>query len=119
MGREKKYDPELLAQQMSDYIDTTDDPQIAEFCLPKDMPCRDTINELSKNNQNLSDMVKRLIQKQEVYLTRCGNGNLHSSMAIFRLKQTVHGYRDKTEQDVNLSGGLADELKAARERAGK
>lgn len=28
-------------------------------------------------------------------------------------------WRDKTEQDINVSGGLADELKAARERAGK
>jgi hypothetical protein len=37
---------------------------------------------------------------------------------IFNLKNN-YGWKDKTEQDVNLSGGLADELKAARERAGK
>lgn len=106
MARPNKYDPIVLAEQLDVYIDSTDDPQLAEFCLPRNMPCRDTINELSKNCKELSDSLKRMYSKQEVYLSRCGNGELHSTMCIFRLKQPVHGYTDKQQIDQNISGAL-------------
>lgn len=96
---EYMFDRELILIKLHEYIDMTDDPQIKEFCLDRSNPCDDTLVEWGKEiDSGFSAAIKRLIAKQEVYLSR-----QTSVMAIFRLKQPQHGYKDKTEQDINAT----------------
>jgi hypothetical protein len=105
-GPKNKYDPLELTEQLYKYIDETDDPQLAEFCLPRTMPVESTIYRLAETCSELSEAIKRLVKKQEIYLSRCGNGNMHPTICVFRLKQPQHGYTDKQQIDANVSGTL-------------
>ena len=116
MARPIKYDVDLLIEQLHEYIDGADDPQLSEFCLGQDKPCREYLWQIAKNSEELSYVIKKLHSKQELYLSRCGNGTLNPSMAIFRLKQPIHGYVDKTEQEVTVNNSIAERLQRARER---
>lgn len=92
VGRPYTFNYEDVILKLQNYIDNTADPQLKEFCLDRTMPSYDAINDESKKNKLLLQTVKELTDKQEVYLTRHG-----SIMDIFRLKQPIHGYRDKQE----------------------
>ena len=96
-----KYDWNKITAELSDYIDTTDDPQLKEFCIPINRPCYDSINDECNKNPSLLQQVKRLIAKQEVFLTRAQG--INPVLAIFRLKQACHGYKDKQEIDIKTS----------------
>lgn len=115
MARPFKYDWDKVVKDLKQYINNTDDPQLKEFCLSDEQPSYDHINEVCKENTELNHTVKQLIQKQEVFLSRAKD--INPIMAIFRLKQPVHGYRDKQEIDhsveqktiiVNMIGDIND-----------
>lgn len=92
-----KYDYDVVIAKLKQYIDSTDDPQLKEFCLADDIPSHDAINDEMVKNPPLLREVKRLLAKQEVFLTRAKD--INPIMAIFRLKQKCHGFTDKQEID--------------------
>ena len=100
MARPKIYDAQDIAEKLNAYIFSSDDPLLAEFCLPVDQPCEDTIYRLAKENDELSEALKRLVKKQQVYLCRAGKqGSIPFQLAIFRLKQPQHNFRDNFTVD--------------------
>ena len=101
----KVFDKQLILDKFYDYIDNTPDPQLKEFCLDRSYPCEDTLYEWAKDKQSgFSEAIKSLVDKQQVYLTR-----QNTSMAIFRLKQPQHGYKDKT--DIQLDANITQTIK--------
>lgn len=107
MARPNKYDADDLANKLEIYIEEEANPIIAGFCIRPGSPCRDTLYELAKNNKRLSDTIKKAIQKQEVfYENGAALGVVNPTFAIFKLKQPAHGWTDKQQNDVNMSGGL-------------
>lgn len=106
-GRPNKYDPLVLAEQLNEYIDSCDDPLLQEFCLMPDSPSRETLNVLSKNCKDLSDAIRRCMDKQELSIIRKAmSGDANATFAIFRLKQPQHGWTDKQQIDSNINGAL-------------
>lgn len=100
LSRPVVYNADDLADRLNKYIDDNSDPILPEFCSIRDNPSKDTLYRLAKENSSLSDALKRLVIKQEAYLLRCENKPI---MAIFRLKQPQHGYKDKQEIDTTVT----------------
>jgi hypothetical protein len=98
VGRPDFFDWDEIKDLLDEYISSTEDPQLKEFCLGKLVPGYDALNERAKTDGELSQLVKDLIAKQEVYLTRQGG-----AMSIFRLKQACHGFRDTQVVDYSLT----------------
>ena len=99
MARPFVYDWAQVKIKLAEYISVTDDPQLKEFCLSSDVPSYDMINQVSHEDDELAQLVKKLLAKQEVFLSRAKG--IHPLMAMFRLKQKWHGYTDKQEIDVS------------------
>lgn len=105
--------PKLTSEQkqevyesLQSYILSNDDPTIVGF-----VSVNDTAIQYNLNDSNLYDwpefsgLIKRAIKKQEAYLLDGATKNkLNATMAIFRLKQPQHGYKDRTETDVTTNG---------------
>jgi hypothetical protein len=90
-GRPREWDRAELARLISEYVDSTTIPILAEFAAKLGIR-RQFLYEYPE----LKDAVERLIAKKEGALERealCGNVNC--SMAIFSLKQL--GWRDTHE----------------------
>lgn len=102
-SRPKIYDAEELAKQLHDFIDANDDPQLAKFCLPREMPCRDTLNELAKNCTYLSAAITRAKAKCEIYLTG-PDCKIHPKIAGIRLA-TNHGMAERIQQEITGKDG--------------
>ena len=107
MARPDVYNYELVKQKLAEYINNSDDPQLKEFCLADDVPSYDAINDRSKTDSELLHQIKTLVNKQEVFLSRAQG--INPVMAIFRLKQSCHGYKDKTE--VALDANITQTIK--------
>lgn len=108
-GRPPKLTPEQreeVLEAFQDYIQTTDDPTIAGFCAWHEVAIQYWI---TKDNLydwgEFSELRKRAIEKQEAYLVKNGGeGKYNPTIAIFRLKQPQHGYKDRTETDITTAG---------------
>lgn len=101
------YDKQIILERLNKYIESVPDPMIQEFCIDRDNPSRDTIQEWCKTDKDFSVTVKRLLDKQELFLARAKD--INPVMAIFRLKQPVFGYKDK--QDVTIDGNITQTIK--------
>jgi hypothetical protein len=108
-GRPPKLTPKQRKEVLdafSSYIERTPDPTVVGFCANepicfKYLITRHNIEDWSE----FSALQKYCIQKQESYLLMAGGaGRYNPTMAIFRLKQPQHGYRDRTEQDITTGG---------------
>lgn len=104
MARPKKYNGEKLAKDLIEYINSTDDPMVEEFCLINDVS-KDTVYRIAKECAKLSDAIKRVHLKQEIRTRRLvEQGKLNPTWAIFKLKQRRFGWSDK--QEVEHSGKI-------------
>ena len=116
-------------QALANYINQEDDPTIPGFCswdktAIKYNIMRDNLNDWPK----FSTLIKKAIQKQEAYLVKfAGKGLYNPAIAIFRLKQPQHGYKDRIDSDitsggdklgVGLSANQAEQLIRARQNRG-
>lgn len=106
VGRPQMYTPEQIqdiADDLGEYIETTEDPTIVGFtsAYSKYSVNKDYISD----HEEFSELRKKAIEKQEAYLLRGSTTNkLNATVAIFRLKQPQHGYKDKVEQDITTGG---------------
>ncbi len=102
MARPVKYTEEYLEEikeKLSEYIDNTDIPIIAEFAYKNKIP-RQKLYEFNA----LNDTIKECIDKKEAQLERLAlDGDVDKTMAIFSLKQL--GWKDK--QEIEHSGGIS------------
>ena len=90
-GRPRIYDADVLAKELLEYIENTEDPMIEEFCIKRVMT-RDTLYRLAKENEELSDTIKYCHLVQEVRTVRgAQNGIINPTFAIFKLKQKCYG----------------------------
>lgn len=95
LGAPRKFTPVQvaeIAQDLSEYIETTDDCTIVGFISKYKQYSLDK----TWLTVNLKELVNRAILKQEAFLIRQFD---KPTMAIFRLKQPQHGYTDR--QDIN------------------
>jgi len=101
-GRKRIYDAEVLAEQLDNYIENSEDPMIEEFCLINKMS-KDTIYRLEKECDALAYAIKKCSIKQEVRTVRkAESGEINTTFAIFKLKQKRFGWTDK--QEIETSG---------------
>ncbi|MFA5638847.1 MAG: hypothetical protein WC961_08205 [Anaerovoracaceae bacterium] len=98
-GRPRKYTKEYLAEiieKLDHYIDETPIPVVAEFAYQNKIP-----RQALYRYEELSDTIKRLIDKKEAQLERLAlKGEINQSMAIFSLKQL--GWTDKLSQSIGV-----------------
>lgn len=86
-----------LAEKFAKYITDTDIPIIAEFAYQNDV-----MRQSLYDYPEFSTLLKKCIDKKEAQLERKGLDNkVNPTIAIFSLKQL--GWRDKPEQDTDLS----------------
>lgn len=88
------------------YIERTPDPTVVGFCAYDPVASQYF---LTRNNLNdwdeFSTLQKYCIEKQEAYLLQAGGtGRYNPTMAIFRLKQPQHGYKDHINTDITTGG---------------
>ena len=103
MARPREYVPEVVAAELLEYIEKTEDPMIEEFCMLDTSPCKDTVYTLAKKCKILSDTIKRCHVKQQIRTVRkAESGDINTTFAIFKLKQKCYGWTDK--QEVEMSG---------------
>lgn len=108
-GAPSKLNPderEEVLEAFEQYIIEEEDPTVVGFVANDETAIkynvtRDNINDWDE----FSTLKKRAITKQEAYLLKNGTQNkINPTLAIFRLKQPQHGYKDKFEQDISHSG---------------
>jgi hypothetical protein len=136
VGRYPKYKPgrpsKLNEDQKSEvfdafceYIVNTPDPTVSRFVSNETICFRYNILDHDIYHwPAFSQLIKRAIKKQEAYLLEQGGaGKYNPTLAIFRLKQPQHGYKDRVDTDitsggdklgVGLSAEQAEQLIAAR-----
>lgn len=103
-GRPRKLTAEQqqeVYKALEDYIARTPDPTIVGFCSWDEVPIQYDVTDDNINDwAEFSRLRKRATMKQEAYLVQAGGtGKFNPTMAIFRLKQPVHGYTDKIQEE--------------------
>lgn len=94
-----------LKADFAKYIEDTPDPTIATYCTVSPVAKKYWVTKENMYSwKALDPLTKRATTKQEAWLLEQGNNGKNVIMAIFRLKQPVHGYRDKFEQDITSHG---------------
>lgn len=102
-GRPKFIDVEDMTEKLDEYIENTANPLIEEFLLSYKCS-KARFYELSKDNEELADTIKRAIAKQEVYLQKQAFITPGAIGFInFKLKQPAFGWTDKQEITNNLT----------------
>ena len=95
MARPKTGKYDNVVQDIIDYTEQTEYPILKELCYLKHYNY-DYVMQLQRDNEELSQSIKELLDKKESYLEREGiKGNLAQTMAVFTLKQL--GWRDNIE----------------------
>lgn len=91
---------------LQQYILETDDPTIPGFLSENEVALKYHINDSNLYDwQEFPALIKQAVRKQEAYLLKqAGAGKYNPAIAIFRLKQPQHGYRDKVETDITSKG---------------
>lgn len=101
-GRPPIYDPEVIADELLEYIENSDDPMIEEFCYLNPYS-KDTVYRLEKKCERLSDAIKKLHAKQMIRTIRMAEkGKMNPTWAIFKMKQPCYGMTDKQEVDLSV-----------------
>ena len=96
-GRPRIYSAEKIADDLELYINNTDDPYVEEFSLMQPFN-PETLYRLAKENERLSNTIKRVHEKQKMRTIRkAESGEINTTFAIFKLKQKCYGWTDKTE----------------------
>ena len=118
MARPIEYRAEEITAELLEYIDSTDDPYVEEYCLMKLSPSKDTVYRLAKESSMLSDAIKRCHEKQKLRTVRgAEDGSLNSTFSIFKLKQPCYGWTDKQEivqTNTNLNIEMSEEERKSR-----
>ena len=110
MARPDVYNYELVKQKLAEYINNSDDPQLKEFCLADDVPSYDAINERCKSDDDLRQITKRLLDKQEVFLSR--GKNIAPILAMFRLQQpNSHKWVNVNKVQMELDANITQTIK--------
>ena len=104
MARPKKakYQLKNLCKIIDEYTDNTQIPILKEVCYQNDLNYSYVMQMRTKEeNAELSNSIKRLLDKKEAQLERLGlTGKIDRGMAIFSLKQL--GWKDKPEQEDSI-----------------
>lgn len=108
-GRPPKLTEEQRAEVLEafkQYLQRTPDSTIVGFCAFDPVAASYFI---TKDNvydwPEFSELRKYAVLKQEAYLLAGATTNkLNATMAIFRLKQPQHGYKDRIDTDVTTGG---------------
>lgn len=95
------------------YIKITADPTMAKFVSSDEIAIQYNVTRDNLNDWPIfSTLIKQATQKQEAFLLEQGGaGKYNPTIAIFRLKQPQHGYKDRFEQDITSNGesiGMSD-----------
>lgn len=103
-GRPSKLNDEQkkeLVKEYEDYIRATDDPTIVGFITTNEFCFEHRILDHDIEQwQEFTELKKLAQKKQEAFLlTKAGKNEYNATLAIFRLKQPQHGYKDKSEVD--------------------
>ena len=118
MARPIEYDPEVIAVELLEYIDNSEDPYVSEYCIQRPIS-RDTVYRLEKDCKKLSDTIKYCHEKQKLRTVRgAESGDINSTFAIFKMKQKCYGWTDKTEVEntntnIDLTETMTEEEKTA------
>jgi sugar phosphate isomerase/epimerase len=106
-GRPAKYKVDDIIKKLNDYISLVMDPssnevpRVIEFCCKYGIS-KSRLYELAKENEELADSIKRLVDYEERYLVHGAEmGNINATFAIFRLKQKPFNWSDKQEIESN------------------
>lgn len=116
-GRPQHFTPEQIEKIKQDfklYIETEEDPTIVWFTSSYPQIYSETLGRETRINKDyisdheeFSELRKQAIEKQESYLQKWATKNqLNATMAVFRLKQPQHWFRDKTEVDNTINGNM-------------
>lgn len=105
-GRPQMYTPEQIEEIRGDlesYIETKTDPTIVGFTSSY---VRYSVNkDYISDHEEFSELRKRAIEKQEAYLLENATTNkANATVAIFRLKQPQHGFKDRVDSDITSGG---------------
>lgn len=104
MARPKKakYQLKNLCKIIDEYTDNTQIPILKEVCYQNNLNYSYVMQMRTKEeNAELSNSIKRLLDKKEAQLERLGlTGKIDRGMAIFSLKQL--GWKDKPEQEDSI-----------------
>lgn len=116
--RSDKYNIEEMCNIIDDYTDSTYVPILKEVCYQNHWNY-DTVMKYQRENEELMQSIKRLLDKKEADLERGGlTGTLNKTVVVFSLKQL--GWKDKQEteltfKDVETFEGLKGLLDKNRE----
>lgn len=116
-GAPKQYHGEEVAKDLIEYIESTDDPIIEEFCIKKGNPCKETLYRIAKECKELSNAIKKCHAKQEVRTSRLAEkGEMPTAWAIFKMKQPCYGWSDKQQvESTNVNVNLEKDDDEAKE----
>jgi hypothetical protein len=105
-----KYKIDNMVKIIRTYTDSAELPLMQEVCTINNWS-RSRVHQLSQTNKELLDAIKRMYDKDEITLIRKGlEGKYAPAMAIFLLKQPIHGFTDKQVVENNQSIQMLDEL---------
>lgn len=113
MARPRKLSAEEqqeVYEALENYIKLTSDPIIVGFCAWDAVAIKYDVTDDNINDwEEFTRLRKRATQKSQAYLaTGVFSKGLNPTMAIFRLKQPVHGYRDHIDTDITTLGEKID-----------
>jgi hypothetical protein len=93
-----------------EYIRNEPDPTVVHFVSSDETAMQYNVSRDNINDwEEFSTLQKKAIQKQEAYLLRNGGRGVYNpTMAIFRLKQPQHGYKDRIDSDITTGGEKID-----------
>jgi len=92
-----KYELDFMLKRIDEYTDNTVIPILKELCYQQYWDY-DYMMELKANKPELSQSIKRLLNKKEAQLEKlCLLGKIEKTMAIFALKQL--GWKDRVETE--------------------
>ena len=105
VANHKKYNLQTVADKLEAYIQSTDNPSVAEFCSNFSNPVKDTLYNYAKEYKPISDSLKRINAIQEARTIRMLEaGELNPIYGIFKLKQPAYGWTDKQQvESINLN----------------
>lgn len=108
-GRPPKLNTEQKAEVLEafrEYITVEEDPTIVGFCAWDNVAIQYSITKDNIHDwDEFTELRKRAIEKQEAnLLKKAGNNTYNPTIAIFRLKQPQHGYRDRVDSDITSGG---------------
>lgn len=106
-GRPKELNDAIIAkaQEYIDggYIKDEEVPTIAGLALYIDKR-RSTVYEWAKENPKFSDILGKIMEKQEIALVKGGLRGDYNA-AVTKMMLTKHGYSDKVESEISGPGG--------------